>query len=195
MALPSNLTTVEVTGRYIDQTGAPVRGSVTFSTDQFLLNAGESVVLVESPVTVALDATGSFAVSLATTDDADVDPTGWTWTLTPNFDGAFPLTFALPGNLGPTVDLTVLAPALPNPDPVYSYVLTSAIGAPTGVAPLDANGLVPLANLGGITATQIDSETATNGFVLTADGSGGAQFAAATGGGGDSISPLLLMGA
>jgi hypothetical protein len=196
VALPSNLTTVEVTGRYIDQAGAAVRGTVTFSLDTYLLNSGESVVLVESPVTVTLDATGSFAVDLATTDDPDVTPNGFTWTLTPNFDGGFPLTFALPANLGPTVDITVLAPALPNPDPVYSYVLTSAIGAPTGVAPLDSNGLVPLVHLGGITAAQIDSEAATNGFVLTADGTGGAEFVAATGGGGGGLPDVfMLMGA
>lgn len=182
MALPTNLTTVEVTGRFVDQSGAPVRGSVTFDLDTYLLDAGESVVLTDSTVTVTLDSTGSFAVDLATTNDPDVTPNGWTWTLTPNFDGFAPLTFELPDNLAPSVDITVLSPALPNPDPVYSYVLVSAVGAPSGVAPLDSNSLVPLTYIDGITAAQIDSESATNGFLLSADGSGGASFVAVQGG-------------
>lgn len=196
MALPSNLTTVEVTGRFIDQTGAAVRGSVTFTLDTYLLDADESVVLTDSSVTATLDATGSFAVDLATTNDPDVTPNGWTWTLTPNFDGFAPLTFSLPANLAPTVDITVLSPALPNPDPVYSYVLVSAVGAPSGVAPLDSNALVPLANIDGITASKIDSESATNGFVLTADGAGSASFVAVAAGGGGGLPDIfMLMGA
>ena len=185
-----------MTGRYVDQAGAPVRGTVTFSPDQFLLNAGESVVLVDAPVTVTLDATGSFAVDLATTNDPDVDPNGWTWTLTPNFDGAFPLTFALPSNLGPTVDLTVLAPALPIPDPVYSYVLTSAVGAPTGVAPLNSNATIDPVFLGdeSITEAKIDSGAQVTGKALLADGSGGAAWGDATPNQ-DAFSSFLLMGA
>lgn len=196
MALPTNLTTVEVTGRYIDHNGSPVRGSVTFDTDYFVLDAGESVVVIEAPITVNLDATGSFAVDLIATDDTDMTPTGWTWTMTPNFLGAFPLTFALPASLAPSTDITVLSPALPDPDPVYSYVLVSAVGAPGGVAALNGSGVVPLTQLGGITASKIDSESATNGFVLTADGTGSASFVAGGGGGGGGFDNVfMLMGA
>ena len=197
MALPTNLTTVEVTGRYVDHNGSPVRGSVTFDTDYYVLDAGESVVVIEAPITVNLDATGSFAVDLIATDDTDMTPTGWTWNLTPNFTGAFGLSFALPASLAPSADITTLSPALPNPDPVYSYVLVSAVGAPNGVAGLDASGFVPLSQLDGITAAKIDSEAATNGFVLTADGTGGASFVAGGGGGADEQFPavFMLMGA
>jgi len=196
VALPTNLTTVEVTGRYIDHNGSPVRGSVTFDTDYFVLDAGESVVVIEAPITVNLDATGSFAVDLIATDDTDMTPTGWTWTMTPNFLGAFPLTFALPASLAPSTDITVLSPALPDPDPVYSYVLVSAVGAPGGVAALNGSGVVPLTQLGGITAAKIDSESATNGFVLTADGTGSASFVAGGGGGGGGFDNVfMLMGA
>ena len=196
MALPTNLTTVEVTGRYVDHNGSPVRGSVTFDTDYYVLDAGESVVVIEAPITVNLDATGSFAVDLIATDDPEMTPTGWTWTLTPNFTGAFGLEFALPASLAPSADITTLSPALPNPDPVYSYVLVSAVGAPNGVAGLDSSGFVPLSQLDGITAAKIDSEAATNGFVLTADGTGSASFVAGGGGaGGDFNNVFMLMGA
>ena len=197
MALPTNLTTVEVTGRYIDHNGSPVRGSVTFDTDYYVLDAGQNVVVIEAPITVSLDATGSFAVDLIATDDTDMTPTGWTWTLTPNFTGAFPLEFALPASLAPTTDITVLSPALPNPDPVYSYVLTSAVNAPNGVAGLDSSGYVYVSQLNDIPASAITSGSATNGFVLTADGSGGASFVAGGGGGGGVglQDVFLLMGA
>lgn len=196
MALPTNLTTVTVTGRYIDHNGSPVRGSVTFDTDYYVLDAGENVVVIEAPITANLDATGSFAVDLIATDDSDMTPTGWTWTLTPNFTGAFPLEFSLPASLAPTTDITVLSPALPNPDPVYSYVLVSAINAPNGVAGLTASATISPALLAGIPASAISSGSATNGFVLTADGSGGAAFAAGGGGGGVGLQDVfLLMGA
>lgn len=184
MALPTNLTTIEVTGRYVDHNGSPVRGSVTFDTDYYVLDAGENVVVIEAPITVSLDATGSFAVDLIATDDPDMTPTGWTWKLTPNFSGAFPLEFALPASLAPTTDITVLSPALPNPDPVYSYVLVSAVNAPNGVAGLNSSGFIQNSQLSGVPASVISSGTATNGFVLTADGLGGASFTAGGGGGG-----------
>jgi hypothetical protein len=196
VALPTNLTTVEVTGRYIDHNGSPVRGSVTFDTDYYVLDAGQNVVVIEAPITVNLDATGSFAVDLIATDDPDMTPTGWTWTLTPNFTGAFPLEFALPASLAPTTDITVLSPALPNPDPVYSYVLVSAINAPNGVAGLTASATINPALLAGIPASAITSGAATNGFVLTADGLGNASFTAGGGGGASDYSNVfMLMGA
>lgn len=195
MALPANLTTVEVTGRYIDATGSAVRGSVTFTLDTPLLDAGASTIIIETDYTVALDATGSFAVDLPATNDPDVDPNGWTWTLTPNFDGADPLTFSLPTNLGPSVDVTVLAPALPNPDPVYSYVLTSAIGAPSGVAPLNSSGKLSVTYLedDSITVEKLSSGSEVAGKAIVSDGSGGATWGNAGGGGG--FDPFLLMGA
>ena len=195
MPLPANLTTVTVTGRYVDASGAAVRGSVTFTLDTPLLNAGASTYIIETEYTVALDATGSFAVDLPATNDVDVTPTGWTWTLTPNFDGADPITFALPTNLT-SVDITTLSPALPNPSPTYSYVLVSAVGAPNGVAPLNASGVLPAANIGTktVAASKIASGSEVAGRALLTDGSGGATWGAA-GGSGGGFDPFLLMGA
>jgi hypothetical protein len=195
MPLPGNLTTVTVTGKYLDASGSPVRGSVTFTLDTPLLNAGASTYIIETEYTVALDAQGAFSVALPATNDVDVTPTGWTWTLTPNFDGADPLTFALPTNLGPSVDITVLAPALPNPSTTYSYVLTSAVGAPSGVAPLNSGGTIAASYIGAasITAAKVSSESQVAGKALLANGTGGATWGDAGGGGG--LDPFLLMGA
>lgn len=195
MALPGNLTTVTVTGRYIDASGAAVRGSVTFTLDTPLLNAGASTYIIETEYTVTLDATGSFSVALPATNDVDVTPTGWTWTLTPNFDGADPITFALPTNLT-TVDITTLSPALPNPSQTYSYVLVSAVGAPSGVAPLNESGKIAATYFAddSITVAKLSSEAQVAGQVILSDGTGGATWGAA-GGGGGGFDPFLLMGA
>ena len=194
MALPVNMSTVTLTGRYLDASGAPVRGSVTFTLALTLANASAATFIIPTAYTTVLDATGSFSVALPATNDPDVAPSGWTWEVAENFDDGRTFLISLPANLAPTVDLSTLAPALPSPAPTYSYVLTSAIGVATGVAPLDSNALVPLVHIDGITAAKIDSGAATNGFVLTADGTGGAAFVASTGGG-ESISPFMLMGA
>lgn len=194
MALPANVTTITVTGQYLDGTGAAVRGSVTFTLDTPLLDAGDAVIIAPTDYTVPLDATGSFSVSLPATNDPDLDPSGFTWEVRENFDGGRTYSIELPENLAPAVDLSILAPALATPDPVYTYVLLSALGAPSGVASLNSSGIVPAAQIGEITAAQIDSEAATATYVLTANGSGGVSWAAPPGGG-DDLSPLLLGGA
>ncbi len=193
MALPASVTTITVTGQYVDATGAAIRGSVTFTLDQSLLVAGASAFIAATDYTVPLDANGSFSVDLPATNDPDVAPSGFTWEVRENFDGGRTYDISLPTNLAPAVDLSTLAPALPSPITTYSYVLLSAVGAPTGVASLNASGVVPASQIGEITAADIDSGAATAGFVLTADGSGGATFVSPPGGG-DDLSPLLLGG-
>jgi hypothetical protein len=84
---------------------------------------------------------------------------------------------------------------LPNPDPVYSYILVSAIGAPSGVVPLYTNTLIPLQYIDGITSSKIDSGSATNGFVLTADGAGSASFVSGGGAAAGLPDIFMLMGA
>lgn len=194
MPLPGNLTTVTVTGKYIDASGAAVRGSVTFTLDTPLLDAGASTYIIETAYTVVLDSQGAFSVALPATNDVDVTPTGWTWTLTPNFDGADPLTFALPTNLT-TVDITTLSPALPNPSTTYSYVLVSAVGAPSGVTPLNSSGKIAATYFEdeSITVAKLSSGAEVAGKAAVSDGTGGVVWGEGSGGGG--FNPFLLMGA
>lgn len=194
MALPASVTTITVTGQYLDATGAAVRGSVTFTLDQTLLVAGASAFIAATDYTVPLDANGEFSVALPATNDPDVAPSGFTWEVRENFDGGRTFDISLPTNLAPTVDLSTIAPALTAPITTYSYVLLSAVGAPTGVASLDSSGYVPVSQIAGLTTADLTSGAATNGQVLTANGSGGATWTTiATGA--DDLNPLLLGGA
>lgn len=196
MALPANLSTVTVTGRYIDATGAGVRGSVTFTLNTTLIDAAASTFIVPTEYTVPLDSLGQFSVSLPATNDTDVSPTGWVWGITENFDNGRSFSVALPTSYT-TVDLSTLAPALPSPSATYSYVLTSAVGAPSGVAPLNSSSKVPTANIPTLDATTfLTSGAAVNGTVLTANGSGGVTFATSSAAANVDYSPsFLLMGA
>jgi hypothetical protein len=111
MPLPGNLTTVTVTARYVDTLGAPYAGAqVVFSPQATLTDRGEDVFVSATPVKATLDAAGELSVALAATNDPDVEPVGWVWTVREAWEGGREWSFALPESLGPTVDLTDLVP-------------------------------------------------------------------------------------
>lgn len=189
MALPGNLTTITVTGQYIDVQGNAIAGQVLFTAQTILVSASANQFIMPRTITVDLDGNGEFSTTIPTTNDPDVFPNGWTYKVEEAFSGGRTYYVELPANLAPTVDLTTLAPALSSPETVYSYVLLDSVGAPTGVASLDSSGFVPLTQLSGITAAKISSGAATVGYVLTANGSGGVSWQAVTTG----ASPFLAL--
>ena len=74
MALPNNITTITVTGQYIDFTGSPIAGQVKFSNPQFLVNSGADRLIVPTTIAATLDNTGAFSVTIPITDDPDLVP-------------------------------------------------------------------------------------------------------------------------
>jgi hypothetical protein len=64
MALPSSITTVTVTGTYVDAEGLPVTGTVTFEMSEPLRDSTDKIVLAPTPVKAELDAQGHFSVVL-----------------------------------------------------------------------------------------------------------------------------------
>jgi hypothetical protein len=111
MPLTPNLSTITVTGSYVNAAGAPVSGSVTFTPTVAVVDAAYNQIVVPSPVTVTL-ASGSFSVALPVTDDADLTPSGWTYTVTETFTGGRTYSISLPASLGATVDLADLGPTV-----------------------------------------------------------------------------------
>lgn len=110
MPLPPNLTTVTVTARYIDTTGAPHAGTVVFVPQATLTDKAEDVFIAATQVKVVLDGNGELSVDLAATNDPDVQPLDWQWTVYETWEGGRTWSFALPESLAPTVDLTDLYP-------------------------------------------------------------------------------------
>lgn len=82
MALPPDINTVTVTGAYVGEDGVVESGAVTFipSVDSVRDPASDQVVKL-SPQRVVLDTAGEFSIDLIATDDPDVVPTGWYYTV------------------------------------------------------------------------------------------------------------------
>ena len=110
MALPGNVTTVLVTATYLDAFGVPPRGTVTFTLDDLLVNVAEEQYVVPSSYTVPIDSAGAISVALPASDDPDVSPNGWAYTVTENYPGGRTYDITLTEAMAPTVDLVSLAP-------------------------------------------------------------------------------------
>lgn len=123
MPLPGNLSTVTVTGKYVDFQGNAIRGQVRFTlpTDP-LVDSAADVIVVPTTVTANLDENGSFTVTLPATDDADVYPNGVQYIVSEAFTGGRTYSLALPA-LPATVDLSTVAPT-PTLSPAF-VALTS----------------------------------------------------------------------
>jgi hypothetical protein len=111
MPLPGNVTTITVTGTYIDFTGQAMTGSITFTPPAELIDASGTTLLSPGPVTLQLDSNGHFSVVLPCTDNVNLLPLGWVYVVTENVRGLRSYPLALPHTLGSTVDLSTIAPA------------------------------------------------------------------------------------
>ena len=87
MALPANISTVTVTGEYVDAEGVARSGTVSFTPTQWLRDDVGDVVIPQIPVVETLDSSGEFSVTLAATSDTDFDPSDWAYVVTESIDG------------------------------------------------------------------------------------------------------------
>ncbi|EFL21903.1 LigA protein [Streptomyces himastatinicus ATCC 53653] len=113
--LPESIPTVKVTGRYLDPSGQPLAGQIVWRAPA-LLTFGAADVMLSGPVTAPLDATGAFAVILPATDAPDMNPSGWSYTVTEQLTGVASnrsYQILLPA-AEPVVDLADLAPTNPS---------------------------------------------------------------------------------
>jgi hypothetical protein len=116
MALPADVTTVEVTGTWLDLNGNPCQGSVTFTPPCTLVDSAGAVIL-SGPVTATLDSSGSIDVLLPCTDQDTINPTGWTYKVTIRTtcaDCLIEFDMALPCDTSP-VDIAALVPVTESP--------------------------------------------------------------------------------
>lgn len=82
MAPPVNATVVTVTGTYVDHGGSPLSGSVTFVPSIAIMRDPDLSLMIDVDETrIVLDADGHFEVELLATDDPDLIPTGWYYTV------------------------------------------------------------------------------------------------------------------
>lgn len=127
MALPANWTLVPITATFLNRDGYPAVGYVTFESMQAVIVDG--VVIVPKTITAHLDGNGQISVSVPSTNDPDLNVTGWAYTVTEHMDnGRPPYLLEVPYTIG-SIDLATIPPAVNNPvDPVGSFLRTSDIG-------------------------------------------------------------------
>ena len=198
MPLPGTIQYITVHGVYQDSNGNPSAGSITFAPPPQLVDAGSSVIYGR-PVSVNLDATGAFSVSLVCTDNPELVPVGWYYTVTERIGGAtrsYPVF--LPHTLGTSVDFSTVVPI-----PTIAgtpAIIPSGIVAPgygglaytqtwsgtnTFAGPVVfTNSVTGVSTLSGVAV----SGTPTAGYVLTAATSTTATWQAPTGGIGGGVS-------
>lgn len=150
MALPTDLDLVTIRGKYVRLDGQPVTGNVTFTTTAILTDVASQTVIVPTTLSVALDAAGAFTIAVPASDDPDVTPTGWTYTVTENFAGARPAySITVPVSAkGTGIDLSTVAPAPAASTGNTAYVLlptfTAALRGTDAVLRWDGTGTQPL---------------------------------------------------
>lgn len=112
MALPANVSTVTVTGTYVDLLGSPVRGNINFTPRTNLLDADSATTLIASTITVTLDANGQFTTVLPVSDDPDLTPIGFSYLVQETFTGGRTFDILIPAGGTSTIDIADLAAAL-----------------------------------------------------------------------------------
>ena len=173
MAFPVDLTTVIVTGTWVNLDATPASGTVTFAGKYTLSNMVDNTFVIIDQITVPLDASGHISVVLPVADDPQWFPQGWTYSVTERIsdrpaDNNY--SILLTSAMAPTVDLSTLSPVPPSGTPAI-YVLLSSVNQPGGVAGLDTHGGMHLAG-----ALTVAPDNATPGATVTLDASLGNIF-------------------
>lgn len=111
MPLTPNLSTVTVTGEYVDVQGNPIAGQVKFTPQEIVIDADENQIIIPRTVTVDLDANGSFSVVLPATDDTDLAPVNWVYRVEEAFSGGRTYFIVIPSSPS-SLDLADVVPAV-----------------------------------------------------------------------------------
>ena len=109
MALAASTTTVNLTGNYIDFEGNAVAGQIRFTLNEVVRNGTDDQIIAPSSVVVALSS-GSFSVTLPATDDPDLIPNPFQYTVEESFPGGRTYTIELPYLTSGSLDLADISP-------------------------------------------------------------------------------------
>jgi len=122
MPLPEGIPTVTVTGRFLTPDGRALTGQIVWRAPALITFPDHDVIL-GGPVTVPLDQTGAFTVTLPATDAPGMSPSGWSYSVAEQFTGVAQnrvYQILLPAE-SPNVDIADLAPTDPS-TPTYVAV-------------------------------------------------------------------------
>jgi hypothetical protein len=139
MALGASLSTVTITGTYINYSGDAIEGQIRFQTSEVLRNGTDDQMVAPSVVVVPLIA-GAFSVTLPATNDPDVVPNPYTYAVEESFAGGRSYTISIPFNTVGSLDLADISPA-PSLSETYVQLIdeTTYAAFEATLATLDTN--------------------------------------------------------
>lgn len=162
MSYPPSLTTRTVKGRFVTHPeGSPAKGRVRIALSNFLQGPTDDTFIVNFDETFRLDSNGSFSTVLPATNDPQWTSAFYKIHIMIDDRPVERSRFEVPYNSTDPLDLADIL-NLPASTPGQSYILTSSIGAPGGVASLDLNGLVPQNQLPTTIAAEVDWDDVLN---------------------------------
>ncbi|MEQ7008475.1 hypothetical protein ABN028_20075 [Actinopolymorpha sp. B17G11] len=84
MPLPASASSTVIQGRILDVAGNPLSATITLTpVPERIVVKVDDTTMYRTPVSVDTDpATGAWELEVLSSDDPDLDPTGWTYTLT-----------------------------------------------------------------------------------------------------------------
>jgi hypothetical protein len=141
MTIPDGVLTVTVTGRYRHPDLTPYTGTITFAASAIIELAGADTIVL-GRAQVSLDPNGEFSITLVANDNPDMQPTGWVYRVTENFNDqavtgrSYDLLLL---STEPVVDLADKAPADPSQ---ADYVPVVGPPGPAGAAGEDGNTIL-----------------------------------------------------
>lgn len=187
MALTPNLTTVTVSGTYVDIQGNPIAGQVNFTPRAILTDASYDQIVIAKTISVTLDANGSFSTTLPVTDDTSLSPYNFTYSVEEAFSGGRIYDIAIPSSAAATgLNLADVAPSSASAGLSSTYVLLSSYSTLN----TQVQGMVATVNTASAPATAINTATT----AATAAATSAASTAATAAENLRYIHPFLLMG-
>jgi hypothetical protein len=111
MALPVNISTIDVRMKYVTIDGSNATGYVTFTPATTLTDPATGTIILSSTITASLS-NGTALATLPVTDDSDANPVGFTYQVVEYVQGGRTFNISLPSSLLPSVNLADIAPTI-----------------------------------------------------------------------------------
>lgn len=126
MALPVSYDLVPIRGTYVYLDGTPVSGKLTFVSNTVLTAPADDITIIPKPIEKVLDANGHFETAIPATDDPDIVPEGFTYTVTEGWAGGRTYTMQIPVAAKTNgIDLSEIAPVSQPSNPPNTFVQLS----------------------------------------------------------------------
>lgn len=137
MPLATSLTTVTITGNYVNFEGTAIQGQIRFTLGDVLRNGTDDQMVAPSSIVVPLSS-GAFSVVLPATNDPDIIPNPFTYTVEESFSGGRTYTISVPYTTVGSLDLADLSPS-PTLDENFVQAIdeTNFANLETSIAALD----------------------------------------------------------